>query len=53
MMFQSESLESTDAKTGYMHESFHVDDDAVFTRGWFSWADMTYLDLVLSTYEMW
>lgn len=47
-----ESLESTDAKTGYMHESFHVDDDAVFTRAWFSWADMTYLDLVLSTYEM-
>lgn len=44
-------LESTDAKTGSMHESFHVDDDAIFTREWFSWADMTYLDLVISAYE--
>lgn len=47
-----ELLDSTDAGTGYMHESFHVDDDEVYTRAWFSWADMTYLDLVLSTYEM-
>lgn len=43
-------LESTDAQTGSMHESFDVDNHFRFTREWFSWADMTYLDLVLSTY---
>ncbi|NDC11850.1 MAG: metal-independent alpha-mannosidase [Actinobacteria bacterium] len=42
-----ELLERTDAGTGYMHESVHVDDPSRFTREWFSWADMTWLDLVL------
>lgn len=46
-----ELLEVTDAQTGAMHESFHVYDDSIFTREWFSWADMTYLDLVISTYS--
>ena len=44
-----ELLESTDAGTGFMHESFDVDDDYKFTRSWFSWADMTYVALVLSS----
>lgn len=42
-------LERTDAGTGFMHESFHVDDSSRFTRKWFSWADMTYVDLVLES----
>ena len=42
-------LESTDGGTGNMHESFCVDDDNEFTRPWFSWADMTYVDLVLES----
>lgn len=42
-------LESTDAGTGMMHESFHKDDASRYTREWFSWADMTYLELVLKT----
>ena len=42
-----EKLESTDASTGMMHESFHVDNPRLFTRDWFSWADMMYVDLVL------
>ncbi|MFM8507462.1 MAG: glycoside hydrolase family 125 protein, partial [Actinomycetota bacterium] len=42
-----ELLEQTDAGTGYMHESVHVDDPSRYTREWFSWADMTWLDLVL------
>ncbi len=42
-----EILESNDAGTGYMHESFDVNDDSSFTREWFSWSDMTYVDLVL------
>ena len=44
-----ELLEATDASTGRMHESFHVDDDHRFTRDWFSWSDMVYVDLVLSS----
>jgi meiotically up-regulated gene 157 (Mug157) protein len=42
-------LESTDAGTGQIHESFHIDDSSRFTRDWFSWADMTYVDLVLES----
>lgn len=42
-------LEGTDAGTGQIHESFDVDDSSIFTRDWFSWADMTYADLVLES----
>ena len=44
-------LERTDAGTGQMHESFHVDDPKSFTREWFSWSDMTYVDLALAAYS--
>ncbi len=44
-------LENTDAGTGFMHESFNVDDDSQFTREWFSWSDMTYVDLVLESID--
>jgi meiotically up-regulated gene 157 (Mug157) protein len=42
-------LESTDADTGHMHEAFNVDNPDEFTRPWFSWADMTYVQLVLAS----
>ena len=42
-------LEKTDAETGNMHEAFNVNDDQDFTRSWFSWADMTYVQLVLDS----
>ena len=30
----------TSAKsTGFMHESFHIDNPSQFTRSWFSWAN--------------
>jgi meiotically up-regulated gene 157 (Mug157) protein len=45
-------LEDTDAGTGNMHESFHVDDPKNFTREWFSWSDMTYVDLLFSAYKL-
>lgn len=32
-------LITTTARTGYMHESFHVDDPYRFTRPWFAWAN--------------
>ena len=44
-------LEDTDAGTGNMHESFYVDDPKKFTREWFSWSDMTYVDLLLAAYS--
>lgn len=40
-------LAETDAGTFRMHESFHVDDPAVFTRDWFSWADSMFCELAL------
>ena len=46
-----ELLEQTDAGTGNMHEAFHVNDDREFTRPWFSWADMTYIQLVLASVD--
>lgn len=40
-------LLATDAGTGLMHESFHVDDPAKFTRPWFSWANAMFCELAL------
>ena len=45
-------LEETDAGTGNMHESFNADDPRKFTREWFSWSDMTYVDLLLTAYSL-
>jgi uncharacterized protein len=42
-------LETTDAGTGNMHEAFNVDRPEEFSRAWFSWADMTYIQLVLDS----
>lgn len=41
-------LERTDAGTGRQHESFDPADPRSFTRAWFSWADMTYVQLALA-----
>jgi meiotically up-regulated gene 157 (Mug157) protein len=40
-------LEATDADTGYMHEGFHADDPAKFTRTWFAWSNSLFAQLVL------
>jgi len=45
-------LENTDAGTGDMHESFDVDDPTKFSREWFSWADMTYLLLLMKSVKL-
>jgi hypothetical protein len=42
-----ETLIRTDAGTGLMHESFHQDDPAVFTREWFAWANSLFAEFVL------
>ncbi|TCP36608.1 glycoside hydrolase family 125 protein [Sphingomonas sp. BK235] len=33
------SIRDTDADTGFVHETFHKDDPARFTRPWFAWAN--------------
>lgn len=42
-----ELLVKTDGGTGFMHESFHVDNPQKYTREWFSWANSIYCELVL------
>ena len=40
-------LRNTDGGTGFMHESFHMDDARNFTRSWFAWANTLFGELVL------
>jgi uncharacterized protein len=40
-------LLSTDADTGLMHESFHQDNPATFTRPWFAWANSLFAEFVM------
>ena len=40
-------LERTDAGTGFMHEGFHCDDPARFTRPWFAWSNSLFSEFVL------
>jgi meiotically up-regulated gene 157 (Mug157) protein len=42
-----DTLLRTDAGTRVMHESFHKDDPATFTRPWFSWANAMFCEFVL------
>ncbi|HEY4206889.1 MAG TPA: glycoside hydrolase family 125 protein [Puia sp.] len=44
-------LQSSHAGTGFMHESFHKDDVAKFTRKWFAWANTLFGEFVLKTYR--
>ncbi|HFI0369770.1 TPA: glycoside hydrolase family 125 protein [Streptococcus suis] len=41
-----------DGGTGLMHESFHVDDPTLYSREWFSWANMMFCELVLDYYDI-
>jgi meiotically up-regulated gene 157 (Mug157) protein len=42
-----ETLERTDAGTGFMHESFNKNDPKKFTRPWFAWSDTLFGELIL------
>ncbi len=42
-----DQMAATDGGTGFMHESFHVDDPTKYTREWFSWPNMLFCELVL------
>ena len=45
--FLLDQLVACDGGTGVMHESFHVDDPTLYSREWFSWANMMFCELVL------
>ena len=42
-----EMLLTTDADTGFMHESFNVNDPTDFTREWFAWQNTLFGELIL------
>ncbi|MBN9382541.1 MAG: glycoside hydrolase family 125 protein [Chitinophagaceae bacterium] len=44
-------LQNSHAGTGFMHEAFHKDDAAKFTRKWFAWANTLFGEFVLKTYR--
>jgi hypothetical protein len=44
-------LKTTDAGTGFMHESFYKDDAKHFTRPWFAWANTLFGELILKLQE--
>lgn len=45
------TLKTTDAGTGFMHEAFHKDDPATFTRPWFAWANTLFGELILKLHQ--
>ena len=42
-----EMLLNTDAETGFIHESFNVDDASDFTRPWFAWQNTLFGELII------
>ena len=40
-------IKATHAGTGFVHEAFHKDDPARFTRSWFAWANSLFGELVV------
>jgi meiotically up-regulated gene 157 (Mug157) protein len=44
-------IADTDAGTGRVHESIDVDDPAVFSRPWFSWAESMFCELALTVVD--
>jgi uncharacterized protein len=45
------TLKNTHAGTGFIHESFHVDDPSVFSRSWFAWANTIFGELIMKLYH--
>lgn len=48
MIEKIRKISSTDAGTYQCHEGINIDDPNQYTREWFSWANMTYCQLVLA-----
>ncbi|MBO3269523.1 glycoside hydrolase family 125 protein [Hymenobacter sp. NBH84] len=46
-----QTLKSTHADTGFMHESFNKDNPAKFSRSWFAWANTIFGEFLWKTYK--
>ena len=46
-----DTLQRTHAGTGFMHEAFHKDNPAKFTRKWFAWANTLFGELILKLHR--
>lgn len=46
-----QTLQKTHGGKGFMHESFHKDDPANFTRAWFAWSNTLFGELLWKTYH--
>jgi len=46
------TLKNNHAGTGFIHESFHVDDPTDFSRSWFAWANTIFGELILHLYKV-
>ena len=44
-------LRNTDGNTGFMHESFNVNDDNDFTRSWFAWTNTLFGELIVKIHN--
>lgn len=44
-------LKATHAGTGFMHEAFHKNNPANFTRKWFAWANTLFGELIVHLYN--
>lgn len=47
ILYCLKTLKTTHAGTGFIHESFHVDDPKNFSRSWFAWANTIFGELIL------
>lgn len=45
------TLKATHGGTGFMHETFHIDDPKNFTRSWFAWSNTLFGELLWKTYQ--
>ncbi|MGI4737940.1 MAG: glycoside hydrolase family 125 protein [Janthinobacterium lividum] len=46
-----QTLKSTHAGTGYLHESFQKDDASKYTRAWFAWANTLFGEFLWKVYK--
>ena len=46
-----QTLQKTHAGKGFMHEAFHKDDPAKFSRAWFAWSNTLFGELLWKTYQ--
>lgn len=51
IIFCLKMLKATHAGTGFIHESFDVDNPKDFTRSWFAWANTLFGELIVHLYK--